>query len=259
MPQSSDLIDRLAPMYRPQGRPAGHHTWSNLLFLHWQVPAYELESKVPESLTIDTFNGKAWVGLVLFHMSGVRPWWFPAVPGISSFHETNVRTYVHRDGEDPGVWFFSLDASSSLAVSIAQRRWNLPYYSAEMKLKRDGRHLEYAGERLVPGDVGPNYSVTAEIGDALSQLNKDIPDGQAVPGTLEYFLAERYLLYATDPEGRLYKGQVHHKPYPLCEARVLNAKETMLDASDISVGGEMEHVVFSEGVDVDVFPLRRLR
>ncbi len=120
MSPASDLIDRVAPTSRPPGKPAGYQTWFNLMFLHWEVSAYEIESMIPKELTVDTFEGKAWLGLVLFGMSGVRPWWFPAVPGISSFLETNVRTYVHRDGQEPGVWFFSLDAASSLAVSIGQ-------------------------------------------------------------------------------------------------------------------------------------------
>ena len=258
MSSASDFVDRIVPTSRPAGRPAGYQTWSNLLFLHWEVSAYEIESMIPEPLAVDTFDGKAWIGLVLFGMSGVRPWWFPAVPGISSFLETNVRTYVHQDGHDPGVWFFSLDAASSLAVSLGKGRWNLPYHFSAMKLRRTGNHIEYSARRPAPGADGPGYSVEAEIGDELCQLHKDIPDGQAVPGSLEHFLTERYLMYINDPRSGLYRGRVHHKPYPLCEAQLLNIQESLLKSNELFSEGDVRQTVYSEGVDVEVFPLEKI-
>ena len=66
----------------------------------------------------------------------MRPVGLPSVPGLSSFHETNVRTYVHRAGCDPGVWFFSLDAANRLAVLAARTTFHLPYYHARMFLER---------------------------------------------------------------------------------------------------------------------------
>ena len=258
MSPASDFIDRIAPASRPSGKPSGYQTWSNLLFLHWEVSAYEIESMIPEALTVDTFNGKAWIGLVLFGMSGVRPRWFPAVPGISSFLETNVRTYVHLDGEEPGVWFFSLDAASSLAVSIGQGRWKLPYHFSAMTLRKTGNLIESSAQRPAPGADGPGYSVEAEIGDELCQLNKDIPDGQAVPGTLEHFLVERYVMYINDPQSGLYRGRVHHKPYPLCEAQLLKIQESLLESNELSPQSDVRHTVFSAGVDVEVFPLEKI-
>ena len=109
-------VDRLSPTRRPNGRAAGYQHWRELLFLHWRISPAEIAALVPESLSIDTCEGSAWVGLVLFRMTGVRPWWSPSIPGVSAFPETNVRTYVHRHGRDPGVWFLSLDAASSLGV-----------------------------------------------------------------------------------------------------------------------------------------------
>ncbi|HSG72953.1 MAG TPA: DUF2071 domain-containing protein, partial [Planctomycetaceae bacterium] len=125
-------IDRISPIIRPDEKLIGYHTWLDLLFLHWRVPADEIQALLPPELTVDTFEGDAWVGLVPFKMRKIRPWWSPPVPGISNFYETNVRTYVHHRGKDPGVWFFSLDASSSLAVSVARWRWNLNYFKATM-------------------------------------------------------------------------------------------------------------------------------
>ena len=132
MTDTGTTIDRIAPTKRPADSPTGHQIWSNLLFIHWRVSARDIVELLPARLTVDTFDGSAWVGLVPFTMSGVRPWWSPPVPGISTFHETNVRTYVCHKDQGPGAWFFSLDASSSLAVCVARWRWSLPYFRSTM-------------------------------------------------------------------------------------------------------------------------------
>lgn len=258
MSEAAAEIDRIAPTNRPAESPVGFHHWSELLFIHWRVSPHEIAPLLPKRLRVDTFDGSAWVGLVPFHMSGVRPWWFPPVPGISSFHETNVRTYVHLDGRAPGVWFFSLDASSSLAVRIARWRWQLNYFRADMRLRVAAPKVHYWSERLWPGRVGPGTRIEAEIGDAIGALNKEFPAGQAVPGTLEHFLVERYVLYAQGRRGKLYRGRVHHRPYPLREARLLEMEETLLQAAGIRPRGDVEHVLFSDGVQVEIFGLKEV-
>src|SRR5262249_24091783 len=127
-----DPIDRVAPTLEPGARAVMHQNWHHLLFLHWEVPPQELQRLIPSELTIDTFEGKAYVGLVPFTMSGVRPVLTPPLPWISSFHEINVRTYVHFRRKDPGVWFFSLDASSSIAVAAARATYKLPYFHSKI-------------------------------------------------------------------------------------------------------------------------------
>jgi uncharacterized protein len=102
---------------RPPERAIGFQRWRDLLFMHWRVPAEQLQSVIPAPLQLETFDGSAWIGLVPFAMRDVRPWWSPAVAGISNFLETNVRTYVVHPETGPGVWFFSLDATSRLAVA----------------------------------------------------------------------------------------------------------------------------------------------
>ncbi len=228
-------------------RVAGYQKWRNLLFLHWRISPDVLQRLLPDGLTVETFDDSAWVGLVAFDMQGIRPWWFPPLPGISAFHETNVRTYVTRDGEDPGVWFFSLDAAGSLAVSIARRRWHLNYYFSRMKLQRDGERIAYESQRFWPEPRAANSSILAEIGMA--------PGQSAVAGTWEHFLVERYVMYARKPDGRLLRGQVRHVPYPLKPATVLQCDETLLAAAGIQKPGDPVHAVFSEGVDVDIGPL----
>lgn len=242
-------IDRLAPRIRPAGSIAGYQTWSDLLFVHWRVPAAELRPLLPPEVVVDEFDGSAWIGLVLFHMSGVRPWWFPTLPGVSEFHETNVRTYVTCRGE-PGVWFFSLEAANSLAVRVARWRWRLRYFFAEMSIARRDSQIEYHSRRLSP-PLGQT-DVAAEIGDWLPNGG---PQGEARPGTLEFFLAERYLLFTELAPGRIARGQVHHRPYPLQTATLQRCEQSLLSAAGINVATPPAHVLFSPGVSVDIFPL----
>ena len=248
-------IDRLALRVRPAGRLAGYQTWTDLLFIHWRVPAEALRPLLPAGVEIDQFDGSAWVGLLPFHMSGVRPRWFPALPGVSEFHETNVRTYVVCRGE-PGVWFFSLDAANSLAVRVARWRWRLNYFRAEMTIAHQGDTREYRSRRLWPASLPANVDVAAEVGDWLPGGG---PQGEAVPGTLEFFLAERYLLFTELSPGRIARGQVHHRPYPLKRAKLMRCHQTLLSAAGIPVTDPPVHALFSPGVEVEIFPLRAMR
>lgn len=224
-------IDRIAPTRDPGGRIAMYQRWAKLLFLHWSVPVEMLRALVPPELEIDTFEGNAYVGLVPFTMTDIRPRGLPAIRQLSDFHETNVRTYVHFRGRDPGVWFFSLDAANAAAVRIARAWYKLPYHFAAMRLHErphrwaeDVTITEYETTRLWPHPLPAGCNVRYEIFGDVSA---------AAPGTLEHFLAERYILYAKSG-GRLYQGRVHHEPYPLQGAEVQLREETMLAAAGIA-------------------------
>ena len=259
MPDAFDRIDRHSLTERPDEPAVGYQSWHDLLFVHWRISPFELEPLLPKELTLDLYDGSAWLGLIPFRMSGVRPRWFPAVPGISSFYETNLRTYVHCRGENPGIWFFSLDASSSLAVEIARQRWWLPYHRATMEIERTENWVRYFSRRLGLGEDEVGATVRATIGDLIGALDKNVPAGQAIPGTLEYFLAERYLFYCQSPDGTLYHGRVHHRPYSLREADVLDIEESLTTAAHAEVRTEPVHALYSDGVDVEVFKPQRSR
>jgi uncharacterized protein YqjF (DUF2071 family) len=250
----SPVIDRIAPALRPKAPLAGYQKWRNLLFLHWRVSPADAHAVVPDWLTVDTFDGSAWIGLVLFSMSGVRPWWSPPIPGISAFPETNVRTYVHLEGEGPGVWFLSLDAGGSFGARLGRSRWGLPYHHSEMRVRRSGTRIRYECQRMWPGRPGVGGKVEAEIGDIFTGLNRDFGPGRAVPGSLEHFLVERYLLY-TQKGNHLFSGSVHHAHYPLREAKVTSIEQSFLSDLGLHCDRPPDHVVFSEGVSVEVFAL----
>lgn len=239
-------MDRLSPSQRPAGRPAGFQRWRTLIFLHWEVPASAIQALLPAGLTVDTFEGRAYVGVVPFTMRDVAPWWSPPVPGVSNFHELNVRTYVHKDGAHPGVWFFSLDAASSIAVLAARAGWHLPYHRASMELDVRGEEVRYRSRRHFSKPTPAELTLRYRVGEPL---------GSAAPGTFEHFLAERYLLYASTGRG-LAIGQVHHVPYPLHRAEVLELSHTMLRANGLPQPDGPPHALYSPGVDVDIYALR---
>jgi uncharacterized protein YqjF (DUF2071 family) len=249
---SCDPIDRLGPSVRPDRRAIMRQDWHQLLFLHWDIDPGRLRPLIPPGLDLDLHEGRAYVGLVPFTMSGIRPVGMPPLPWLSRFHETNVRTYVHCGGRDPGVWFFSLDAANPVAVAAARLWFHLPYHRAAMSLVQEspgpgtpGGRVSYASVRRWRGPVRAACSVAC------------VPRGSAAPaapGTLEAFLVERYFLY-TSWRGRLYRGQVHHRPYPLQAAEVTSLDESLLAAAGIERPASPPLAHFAEGVRVEVFPL----
>jgi uncharacterized protein YqjF (DUF2071 family) len=240
---NDSVIDRIAPTYRPAARPRGFQSWRTLLFLHWPVSVSELRSIVPAGLEIDTHEGVAYVGLVPFAMEGVRPLWLPEALSMA-FLETNVRTYVHVGGRDPGVYFFSLDAASRVAVRVARAFWSLPYELSEMTLERHGDAVRYRVTRR--SGTRPRLELAYRI---------DAPLGPSAPGTLEHFLLERYLLHV-ERRGRLWTGQVHHQPYPVQCAELHELGDELIAATGLSVNGPAPLVHYAEGVDVEIFGLK---
>ena len=156
--------------------------WRNLTFMHWEVSPEKLQPHIPEGLEIDLFDGKAYVGTIPFQMRNVRPRLLPSVPGISTFPEFNVRTYVTKNGK-PGVLFLTLDAQSRVTCFYAPRKYGLPYRYAKCRLKIDENRYSWVSKRSSDG-------VELE-GEATATGEKRI----AKKGTLEEFLFERYSLH----------------------------------------------------------------
>ena len=238
------MIDRIAPTRRPAGKNDGTQQWRDLLFCHWAVPEESLRSIVPKELSIDTFDGTAYVATVPFKMREIRPTWLPRRFAFN-FYETNVRTYVVHNGK-PGVYFMSLDASSRLAVWAARTGWSLPYFFADMSCDESGERWIYRSQR--PSNKSANHRVSFTVGDHL---------GISKPGTLEHFLFERYLLFAKRKD-RIVVGAVHHKPYEASLANVIEFEDGLLDAAGIAGLSRMPDLAhFSKGVDVEVFGIKQ--
>ncbi len=223
--------------------------WSDLLFLHWPVAPDVIQNRLPPGLVVDTFQGDAWLGVVPFSMNRIRPVGLPPLPKLSWFLELNVRTYVHDEAGNPGVWFFSLDCNQPLAVEVARRFFHLPYQHATMQADRSGDRLHYHCRRKL-----------ADAQDAEFIYGNPENPRAAEIGTLEWFLVERYRLFSSNPRNELFAGMVHHAPY-----RISSAFPLAISTEPLRWNGFPEpktappSVLVAESVDVSVFPLRKCR
>lgn len=204
-------------------------TWRRLLFMHWPVPADLLRPHIPPALTIDTYAGgsfaeQAFIGVVPFRMAGTRARFTPPIPGVSDFPELNVRTYVRDGSGRPGVWFFSLDAASRLAVETARAVFHLPYFHASMRCDAEpspsphGSWTRYHSERTDRRAPGAAFR---------ARYRPAGPVFTAAPGSLDAFLTDRYCLYAADRRGRIFRAEIHHDPWPLQAAEAEVEVNTM--------------------------------
>lgn len=228
--------------HRPWPMPPGPwlmtQTWNDLLFAHWPVDSEALRTLVPATFELDRFDGATWLGIVPFHMSNVAPRFVRALPWVSAFPELNVRTYVTAGGK-PGVFFFSLDAGNALAVGAARALLNLPYYSAAMDVTPDGGAIAYSSRR----QSEPAAEFTARyrgLGDAAFPLR----------GTLEYFLTERYCLYAVDHGYQAYRLEIHHPLWSLESAEAEITRNTMADAAGIRLPSMAPRLHFAKRQDM---------
>jgi uncharacterized protein YqjF (DUF2071 family) len=222
---------------------AGRMRWSDLAFLHWPLATNVLRPLIPAALEIDTFDGQGWIGIVPFRMEGVRTRWLPPLPTTYTFPELNVRTYV-RSGGYAGVWFFSLDAASALAVRGARWAFNLPYFDADITVASTGEAIEYRSRRVhrdaPPAELRGSYRPAGGI-------------YQAVPGTRDHFLVERYCLF-TEIQGVINRLDIHHKPWPLQPATALIEMNTMASAAGIELPDVAPLAHFARSLEVLAWP-----
>lgn len=239
--------ERLRARERPRAWSVMRQTWRHLGFLHWSVDVAALAAMLPPGLELDVFRGQAFVGLVPFTIAGSRLVGTPPLPGLSAFHEINLRTYVHVGGRDPGVWFFCLDAASRAAVWAARRTYKLPYHHAAMAMTVAANdRVAYRSRRLEAGAPASFAGTYFPVGPAAA----------APPGSLEFFLAERYVLYSWDG-ARLRRARVWHPPYPLQPARVETLAQTVTSAAGIRLPAEPPALVHVAGeVSVRIYPPR---
>jgi uncharacterized protein YqjF (DUF2071 family) len=227
-------------------------TWRDLLFAHWPVKTHALRPWIPASLDIDEFDGEAWIAAVPFAMTGIRLKATPPLPYLSRTLELNLRTYVTlggKSGGKPGVFFFSLDAASPIAVRIARRFFHLPYFDATMTCtERDGT-FDYRSARIHRNSASAPFHAFYRASG---------PVQRAAPGTLDRFLTERYCFYTANPKGDLFRGDIAHDPWPLqpAEADFLVNGLTLPWNIDLPDTKPLLH--FSKRLDIRAQPVRRV-
>lgn len=247
---------------RPAGWPIMRQTWGKLLFMHWRVDEKLLRPLIPEALAIDTFDGSAWIGVVPFTMWGIRASFLPPFPGASAFHELNMRTYVHHQ-RVPSVWFLSLDAANKLAVWGARTFYYLPYFNAQMSLDQTGKTIRYSSLRKDHRGAPAEFQATWRIKGQDAGRTPALPASlsavlpASIPGSLEFFLTERYCL-DTEHDGNLYRARIHHDPWPLQNAELLSLSSTMIESQGLPSpeGDPLLH--YCEELSVQIWPLKKL-
>ena len=241
------MAQRLAMRQPPRSTAVGRQRWNHLLFAHWEIEPGAIQATLPRGLFVDTFQGSAYLGIVPFFMERVRPSWLPPVPGLSWFLELNVRTYVHDAAGRPGVWFYSLDCNQPLAVAIARRFFHLPYFRADMDGTSHGATTSFHSRRRGEATAASNFAWTTASPSALAN-----------PGTLEFFLVERYLLFAANGQGRLFCGRVHHAPYRISTPAVSEWSSEPAREAGFKLAGAPASLLAAEPVDVIIYPLQPL-
>ena len=218
-------------------------SWHDLLFAHWPLDPAALRDKVPADLGLDVFDGRAWLGAVPFHMTNVAMRGMAWLPFASAFPELNVRTYVTVGGK-PGVYFFSLDATSPLAVYTARALFGLPYYRATMEVEASARRVSYRSIRKsrLAAEFAASYGPVGAVAEPR-------------PGTVEHFLTERYCLY-TAANGHVRRLEIHHRPWPLQPADAQIAVNTMAAASGIALPAPAPLLHFARRLDVLAWGMR---
>jgi hypothetical protein len=214
-------------------------TWHDLLFAHWPVSAELLEAHIPKGLVLQTWEGMAWIGVVPFGMKHVGPRGLNRLPGLPAFPELNLRTYVEAE-DKPGVWFFSLDAANLFAVRAARAGFYLPYMDARMKLEQKGEEVLYSSIRTHRGEPPAEF---------YGRYRPTGPVYGSKPGSLEHWLTERYCLYSADAKGKIYRGEIHHPPWPLQPAEAEIEVNTMTEPLGFGLPAQEPLLHFARSIE----------
>jgi uncharacterized protein YqjF (DUF2071 family) len=234
MNEFSDILNTTAHRTYPlPDKPwKQYQQWHGNLLMHWKVPLSALVGQVPNGLTIDTFDGNAWVSIIAFSVKKLRPKFLPSWPPASDFHEVNFRTYVIRDGI-PGIYFLSIEAGKLLPVLLARIFIGIPYIKSDISrsagiycAKNRKRNLE--------------LKATYFAGDPLESSS-----------ALDYWLTERHALFQENGN-KLHRLDIHHKPWPLHKMDIGASVTGYLQASN-ALAAAPDLVHYAERLDVLVW------
>ncbi|MGM7723666.1 YqjF family protein [Metabacillus sp. Hm71] len=243
----NDFIHRPFPL--PSKKYIMRQTWRNLLFLHWPIPLEKLRPYIPSALQVDTFNGSAWLGIILFVIEGIYPLGLSSVSLTPSFPEINVRTYVTCNGK-PGIYFMSIDVENWASLKIAKNWYHLPYHSAEISFRKEGQtfhcHSIRKGNESAP----------------ISFMGKYVPVSEVYcpkEGTLDHWLTERYCMYSSKKGVNIFCGDIHHRPWPLQKAEVEVVKNTLFTPYQFDLSEVTPIAHFSTGVDSLIWNIKKVQ
>ncbi|MWG35274.1 YqjF family protein [Halomarina oriensis] len=193
----------------------------DVLFAHWPIPPERIESRVPDVLTVDTFEGDAWLGVQAFEVfeTGLTSLPF-SLP--QSFLQLTFRTYVRHEGLT-GVYFFSSDTSDRLGTTLGKQFLRVPLYNADMTLTREAETRVFRSRRTQSGAAPVRFDATYRpTGDT----------SQATSGSLEEFFAERHRYFSVSEASgnEVFVGEVGRDPWSLSDVDVTIRRNTLFRA-----------------------------
>jgi len=217
--------------------------WETLTFLHWSYEPAVVQRLLPPGLTVEPFEGRAYVGLIPFRMQVGLPG-LPTPPWAGRFAETNVRTYVTDHVGRRGIWFFSLDAARLGAVVTARTTYRLPYFWSRMTVSRQATRVTYESTRRWPGPHGTLSRVAIDVGPPLTQAELTERD---------HFLTARWTLFSA-ASGTVRRADAEHEPWPLRRVQVRTVRDELLGAAGLPTPTHEPLAHFSDGVEVRIGP-----
>jgi uncharacterized protein len=247
------MLEPIAPGAQHEiAHPVMLQGWHDLTALHWRYEPAEVQALLPPGFVVDTFDGSAWVGLIPFHMRRVRVPGLPPFGPLSTFPETNIRTYIVDPTGRRGVWFLSLDITRLLPTIVARLGYRLPYCWSTMSIDGDG-HGDGATRRYRSGRRWPrggaSSEVTVRIGRQIAA--RDLTE-------LDHFLTARWALGTTFGR-RLMWAKVSHPPWPIHVAAVLECDESLVEAAGLGPPRGEPVARWSPGVEVRIGIPRSIR
>jgi len=222
--------------------------WETITFLHWHYPIDVVQAVLPPDFEVEPWDGAAWVGLLPFSMR-VSPPIGPPIPFVTTFPETNVRTYVRGPDGQPGIWFFSLDAANIPAVAAGRIGYGLPYFPARMRVRRHDGTVEYSSHRLALNGHRPGHDIVVAPHERIAENKVD---------AFDLYLTARFLLWTTH-RGWIRSIPAVHRPWPLRRARLDRLTENLVESAGLPAPGSAPIVHYSDGVDVRLGRSRRHR
>ncbi|HEX9832906.1 MAG TPA: DUF2071 domain-containing protein [Mycobacterium sp.] len=209
--------------------------WADLTFVHWPVHPQRVAHLFPPGTRPDVFcDGLTYVALVPFVMRHTALGTSLRLPRIGSFAETNIRLYSTDDAGRHGVLFRSLETTRLAVVGVTRTALGVPYTWAKMRVTRLDDEMLYSSVRRWPKS-GLRSTLRVRIGE------------EVVPTSLEVWLTARWGAH-TRKAGRTWWVPNEHRPWPLCEAEILELDDDLLAAGGVSTTGEPMRALFSPGV-----------
>ncbi|TGB02754.1 YqjF family protein [Halobacillus salinus] len=223
-----------------------HQTWEELVFMHWPVSEEELRPFIPDAFELDLFEGQAWIAIVPFRMNNIHFKGLPKVKAGNHLLELNVRTYVTYNGE-PGVYFITLDANHPLGVFLARTVFGLPYVHANMRLEQNDSSVHYLSRRTHDGYPTAHFHAT---------INPISPPFPAEPGSLIYWLTERYCLWVVRGS-YIYKGPIFHHNWSLQKSEATIFTNSLVDFLPPSIFESKPMTYYSASLETYIFPFEK--